>query len=133
LAGSGVANPFADGDLSGPAEPMLISELSLTLGIPDDYLEFLALHNGGEGFVGDNYLVLWAAEDLVTYNREYEVDTYAPGVFLFGSDGGGEAYGYDTLSDPKSIVRLPFIGMDRSNIEVVANRFSDFLNVLVSR
>lgn len=32
---------------------------------------------------------------MIWFNEEYQVRQYAPGVILFGSDGGGEAYGFD--------------------------------------
>ena len=83
---------FTEGYLEPPADECVVSELSSILGVdlPSDYLRFLRNHNGGEGFIGDNYLVLWKAEELADFNREYEVEKYAPGIFLFGSDGGGE-------------------------------------------
>src|SRR5258706_13646045 len=67
--------------------------------LPDDYLQFLQQTNGGEGFVGANaYIILWPIEELIKMNKAYEVAEYAPGLFLFGSDGGGEAYAFDKHS-----------------------------------
>jgi hypothetical protein len=47
--------------------------------------------NGGEGSVGDTYVILWRIEELIEMSKAYDVAEYAPGLFLFGSDGGGEA------------------------------------------
>ena len=48
--------------------------------------------NGGEGFVGRAYLILWPIEKLRELNDAYQVEQYAPGFLIFGSDGGGEAF-----------------------------------------
>jgi hypothetical protein len=79
--------------------------------LPEDYAKFLQGVDGGEGFVGNTYLILWRAEELLAMNRAYQVAEYAPGLFLFGSDRGGEAFGFDTRSDTKPIVSVPFAGM----------------------
>ena len=97
----------------------------LPCSLPPDYVCFLQEHNGGEGFVGENYLIVWKAEELINFNREYEVNEYAPGILLFGSNGGGEGFGFDTRDVTLPIVRVPFIGMDLRYAIVVANSFTD--------
>jgi len=86
--------------------------------------------NGGEGFIGENYLILWGVEELVQFNNEYEVQDYAPGLVLFGSDGGGEGYAFDTRKTPTSIVQVPFIGMDLMYARPRADSFSEFITKL---
>jgi len=46
-----------------PAEETAIAESEQRLGIalPPDYRSFLKFVNGGEGFIGDTYLILWGA------------------------------------------------------------------------
>src|ERR1700730_17203176 len=66
--------------------------------LPTEYVKFLQQMNGGEGFVGKHYLRAWPVEELAKFNREYRVDEGAPGLFLFGTDGGGEAFAFDTRS-----------------------------------
>ena len=39
------------------------------------------------------------------------VSEFAPGLILFGSDGGGEAYAFDVREAVPIIVEVPFIGM----------------------
>jgi hypothetical protein len=95
--------------------------------LPPDYLQFMERQNGGEGFIGRNYLILWRIEELATFNREYEVEQYAPGIVLFGSDGGGEGYGFDVRTTAMPIVRIPFIGMAPQYASPVAGTFSDLL------
>ena len=105
-----MAYSLTEGRLNAPADPDVVEGLSSSLGValPSEYLDFLGQHNGGEGFIGDNYIICWKAEELADFNREYEVETFAPGILLFGSDGGGEGYGFDTQSAGMPIVRVPF-------------------------
>ncbi|ESW94996.1 cell wall assembly protein [Mesorhizobium sp. LSJC268A00] len=88
--------------------------------LPKDYADFVREHNGGEGFIGDSYIIFFKAEELVDFNREYEVEKYAPGILLFASNGGGEAYGFDTHDVEMPIVRIPFIFMERQSAETIA-------------
>ena len=98
-----------------------------TYSLPDDYLSMFTELNGGEGFVGEEYLILWKAEELIPFNKEYEVDKYAPGILLFGSNGGGEGFGFDIRSKPYKIVEIPFIGMDLQYATPIADSFTNFL------
>ena len=118
---------LTEGQLDPPARPSAVENMSSELGVPlpGEYLDFLRQHNGGEGFVGENYVVFWKAEELAQFNREYEVKQYAPGIILFGSDGGGEGYGFDTQVVGMPIVRIPFIGMDRRYATLITENFSD--------
>lgn len=115
--------------LEPEATPVSIQYLKSLQGIdlPDDYCSFLEEANGGEGFIGVEYLILWKAEELERFNEEYEVATYAPGLFLFGSNGGGEGFGFDTRSVPYKIVQVPFIGMNLQYATHVADSFPDLL------
>ena len=117
---------LSDFSLGKNASKDALYELS-DLSLPDDYLSIFSELNGGEGFVGDEYLILWKAEELVVFNKEYEVDQYAPGIFLFGSNGGGEGFGFDTRRKPYKVVEMPFIGMDLKYATPVADSFTHLL------
>jgi SMI1 / KNR4 family (SUKH-1) len=97
------------------ATELLISESEREMGLklPDDYLAFLETSNGGEGFVANSYVMLWKVKELSSMNRSYETEIYAPDLLIFGSDGGGEAYRFDTRELPWRIVRVPFVGRFR--------------------
>ena len=118
-----------DGQLNEGAssEAIQAAIAALAQSLPSDYLQFLGEHDGGEGFIGDSYLILWKSGELATFNCEYEVEQYAPGIVLFGSDGGGEGYGFDTREATMPIVRIPFIGMDLRYATRVAENFNDLL------
>lgn len=116
---------------SGASEDAIdITARLLNCALPSDYLNFLRSQNGGEGFIGNNYLILWKVEELAPFNQEYEVEKYAPGIILFGSNGGGEGFGFDTNKETMPIVQIPFIGMDLRYAMVMGERFIDFLNQL---
>lgn len=99
--------------------------------LPADYVEFLKLTNGGEGFINKQaYVMLWGIEELASMNKSYEVEKYAPGLLIFGSDGGGEAYGFDTRDSQWPVVQVPFVGMDWSLAQRKGQSFGDFLERL---
>ena len=94
-----------------PVDPLSVQKLrqEAGFGLPESYVSFLLVANGGEGFVGDAYLILERAEEVVQMNAEYEVAEYIPGLFLFGSNGGGEAFGFNTRDSCVLIVSVPFM------------------------
>ena len=103
----------------------------LNLKLPEEYVEFLKLSNGGEGFIGKNsYVILWGVDELASLNQSYEVQQYAPGFLVFGSNGGGEAYGFDTRTTTLPVVQIPFVGMDWSLAQPLGGSFKDFLETL---
>lgn len=115
---------------AAPAGAQALADLQkvANVSLPEAYRDFLAAANGGHGFVGDNHVVLWSVDQLEEFNRGYEVETYAPGFFLIGSNGGGEAYAIDL--DTGSVVMVPFIGMDRREAFLVSPSFSGFFHDL---
>lgn len=99
--------------------------------LPGDYLGFLACTNGYEGAIGrSSYAMLWAAEELPDFNEGYQVQVYAPGLVLFGSSGGGEAFGFDLRGPLLSVVEIPFVGMDWTYANRVSGSFRGFLEHL---
>ena len=115
-----------------PSNALAIRRFETELGfrLPDDYAQFLQHTNGGEGFVGNAYVVFWRVDDLLEINKGYQVAEYAPGLFLFGSDGGGEAFAFDVRSHAKPIVNVPFVGMELKVARPVAPNFKAFLEKL---
>lgn len=104
---------------------------ALPVELPNDYLAFLMDSNGGEGTLGENYVSLWKAEDLLPNNVAYAVAQFAPHLFLFGSDGGGEAYAFDTSDRSFGVVQVPFIGIDGAPVAIpMGNSFTAFLTNL---
>ena len=125
---------FAEFKANPPASVGLItqSQANLAFPLPVDYVRFLQQMNGGEGSIGEHaYIALWRVEELSERNRGYEVAEFAPGLLLFGSNGGGEAFGFDARTGQFRIVAVPFIGMHvLSDAIVIATDFRAFLEVL---
>jgi hypothetical protein len=115
-----------------PANASLIQQLETeaSLRLSEVYANFLQEVDGGEGFIGSAYLMLWRAGELLEMNKTYQVSEYAPGLFLLGSDGGGEAFAFDTRSETKPIVSVPFVGMELKAARPVASNFTAFLEEL---
>jgi hypothetical protein len=112
-----------------PASAASIRQLESEAGfqLPKDYAQFLQQADGGEGFVGNAYVILWPVSELLAINRAYQVADYAPGLFLFGSDGGGEAFAFDIRASTMPIVSVPFVGMELKVARLVAADFPAFL------
>ena len=114
----------ADRNLDEPADPRLIDHLARTSALPPCYLSFLAAHNGGEVQHRGESIIFWRAEELEEFNCGYNVEEFAPGVFLAGTSGGGDAYGFDLSDADRPFIRLPFIPMDREFLERVDGDFA---------
>jgi hypothetical protein len=106
------------------------AEEQLRVKLPREYVEFLRLTDGGEGFIGGGYAILWAVEELHSANQDYEFMKYVPGFLSFGSDGGGEAFGFDTRDSLWSIVEVPFIGGGWHDARPLGASFNAFLKQL---
>ena len=99
--------------------------------LPPDFRELLKISNGGEGNIGNHYLMIWSIEEVLDYNQQYEVEKYAPGLMIFGSSGGGEAYAFDYRSGKfGGVVKIPFVGMDLDDVRSLAPAFIEFLRGL---
>ncbi|AVM50300.1 SMI1/KNR4 family protein [Capnocytophaga sp. oral taxon 878] len=110
-----------------------IAQKQLHIAFPEDYLEFLKWNNGGEGYIGENYISFWKVEDLEVLNREYQIQTYlSKGYLGIGTDGGGICYGF-CLGKGFAIFKCSLGDLDIKEITIVANSIKDFFgNALVS-
>lgn len=91
-----------------------------------DYADFLRRHDGAEGFVDDDhYIVLWSASQLRELNDAYRVADLAPGVLLFGTDGGDTGFGIDKIGG--RYVSVPMVGMSREALKDEGASFEEFL------
>jgi hypothetical protein len=119
--------------MNSPASNSLLNQRIAAFGhpLPTDYLRFLRQANGGEGFVGKEvYLVLWRVEELAEMNAAYHVAEFAPGLLIFGSDGGDEAFAFDLRYEPPPVVSIPFVGMELDAVKPIARSFEAFLEKL---
>ena len=74
---------FKDFDFNEKPEELVRSVGGLEL--PEDYLEFMSEHNGGEGPLGENnYGRFYMMEELEEINEMYDVQTSWPGYVVIG-------------------------------------------------
>lgn len=97
---------------------------------PTDYRDFLLKQNGGEGWIGLNYAMLWRAEELMEMNEAYRFTVLAPAILAIGSNGGGEAYALDRRTTEPSFVLIPFMDVDLDVAIQIATSFHAFLERL---
>ena len=102
----------------------------LNISWPPGYEEFMLTSNGAEGFIGKQYLQLWKVQDIPDMNKELQSDEFTPGIIMFGSDGGDEAYAFDSTRSPQMIIRMPFIMSDSDEITDMGDSFESFLITL---
>lgn len=119
-----------NGNAPAAAAQVAAAEQTLKKSLPGDFREFLLHTNGGEGMIGENYVMLWNADELAEYNESYQVNEYAPGLLLFGSDGGGDGFAFDTRTASPAVVTVPFVGMSLKYAKPVASNFTAFLEKL---
>lgn len=105
-------------------------QAGLSFSLPPDYVGLLLQMDGGEGFIGDHHLMLWSIERFVEMNTGTYFAEAAPGLIVIGSDGGGEAFAFDTRSAPPPIVMAPYVGMEWDVAIVLAPDFNSFLPLL---
>lgn len=67
------------------------------INLPPDYIEFMKQNNGGEGDIGNTWVILYEKDDLVEYNTDGSLDDDErfEAALLIGGNGGGEWYGID--------------------------------------
>ena len=114
-----------------PASDDAIAALraSAPVGIPSSYYNFLRITNGGEGDLGvdPGWFAPWPAEHVVQNNRQYQLAEWVPGLFGFGSNGGGECFAFDFRETGCGrIVTVPFIPLDLRKAVVIAESFEQF-------
>lgn len=103
------------------------------ISLPDEYVSLLAISNGGEGDLGINpgWVSFWPAEHILECNADYKVAEFAPGLFAFGSNGGGELLAFDARSGPPhSVVIVPLIPLELARAVPVAPDFRSFVSAV---
>lgn len=97
--------------------------------LPKDYIEFMKKHNGGEGDIGETWLILYPLEELQEINDDYEIEEFLPGHIIIGSNGGGELYGIDNKGNYFNVpvlMDLNDITLFGTNLELLADKINEF-------
>ncbi|KAA6458200.1 SMI1/KNR4 family protein [Acidobacteria bacterium AB60] len=103
------------------------AERALRITLPPDFIQSVKRRNGGEGLIGQTYVTLWDVSELGRMNRSFDPDVWAPGLLLFGTDGGNEGFGFDTRDPNLPIVQIPLVGMCWGEARPLGNTFNEFL------
>ncbi|SMC87895.1 SMI1/KNR4 family protein [Cellulophaga tyrosinoxydans] len=98
-----------------------LSFLKLPERLPEDYIELLKQFNGGEGEVGEEYLVLHKADELIEINKDIEIAKFDKNIFVIGSNGGGEFVAIDFRNEKPIYILIPFIFEYDAIIELGSN------------
>ncbi|HZF41994.1 MAG TPA: SMI1/KNR4 family protein [Sphingomonadaceae bacterium] len=114
------------------ANDIAVVEVELQTPLPEDYKAFLLKQDGGEGFIGEHYLVLWSIAELLPFNRDYQFQELAPGLIAFGSNGGGEGFAFDAACEGFRVKQCPFIGLSREDAMPVAQSFTHLLERMIA-
>lgn len=115
-----------------PAENTVIQKLiaASKKRLPDDYITLLHYSNGGEGDMGiePGWFQIWPAEKVIELNQIYKIEETLPGLFGFGSNGGGELLAFDMRGgEPWEVVMIPFIPMRQKEAILIADSFQKFV------
>lgn len=107
-------------------EAIAVAQEAVGGALPTDYLDFMRITNGGESGAGP-ILILWPIEEVPQWSADYLSCSEMTDVILFGSNGGGEGFGFDLRHTPPHIVELPFIGMEWDVALFCSDSFEAFL------
>ncbi len=96
--------------------------------LPEEYISYI--QNGGAVFGETDYefggyFDLEPLELVQQYNTDIEIEQYAPDFIAFGSDGGGEAFVFDSKG---AVYLLPLIGMEQDQAVKIANSWKEFIS-----
>lgn len=102
-------------------------ESKLRLSLPDDYKSILRFANGAAGRIGPEELLIYSIDEVMDANRRFE--KFTEGLVIFGGDGGGEAYVFDS-TDEWSIGMMPWVPAGRAELVPLSRRLHGFFLVL---
>jgi len=80
--------------------------------------------------VGNRPLILWSADQIAREAQSQEVSLSTPGLLLFGTDGGAEAYGYLSRLRQRRYGRIPLIAAGAHEFEALADSLEALLQAL---
>jgi len=103
-------------------------EHQLEVSLPEDYRSFLQVIDEEDvTSICNASFSPWRAHELFVHNVSYGVKEFCPGALVIGSNGGGEAFAFDTRGGEWNVVRIPFIPMSWDEAIPIAENFTEFL------
>src|SRR5258705_2301248 len=113
-------------------EELLQLVKSAPVRLPDDYLEFLRIANGGEGelAVSPLWFRIWRASEVLESNRDYSREEFYSDLFLFGVCDGN-VFAFDLAEDfPWPLIALDYLDNKRECVDRLAPNFTQFARLL---
>jgi hypothetical protein len=95
--------------------------------LSDDYLSFLRVSNGAEGWIGENYLQLSEARQAAETTSSFS--EFVPGLFFFGGDGGEGLFAFDLRTD-RGVVITHTDDLELDGLVRAAESFTAFVRFL---
>jgi hypothetical protein len=77
----------------------------------------------GELSVEPEWYVLWRPEEVDEFNKDYQLERYAPGFITFGGNGGGELL---VVNEAGEVFYMPAIGMEPESAIKIAENLQEF-------
>ena len=121
---------MSDMKLNAPCnyDKLIKIENEFNFNLPNDYVEFMKKHDGGEGPIGEyGYLAVWNVEEVFSYNYEKNGPVLSDDILFFSSDRGGTIFAFKKDNDLFTIVELQDDTIDLEEIEIIASSFEDFI------
>lgn len=117
---------------NGPASEDDLARLRAALPgpAPDDWLALLSAMNGGEGYVGEDFVRLYSIDDVLKVKATL-APVEVPGIVIIGSTGGGVAYAYDfRRGGAPAFVSADFIPLSDGTVTRIAPSLTHHLAAL---
>ena len=110
-----------------PAKTEEVGEFIASLGytIPLDFVKIMSESNGMDVETVDYDFTVWPLDEILSLNKEYHVEEFAPDFILLGTDGGGMALAMEKMT--AELYAIPFIGFQKSDGQFLAKNFTEFL------
>ena len=112
-------------DFNFNAKPENIIEEVNGLKLPEDYIEFMKEHNGGEGSIGNNiWGELFKLEELEELNNDYEMEKWWPGYIAIGGDKADMIWAYNPQKNEYAEIDL--YNIDENTYMLMNNTLEGF-------
>jgi len=110
-----------------PAKTEEVREFITSLGyaIPLDFVKIMGESNGMDVETADYDFTIWALGEILSLNKEYQVEEFATDFILLGTNGGGIVLAMEKMT--AEFYAIPFIGFEKSDGQFLAKNFTEFL------
>jgi hypothetical protein len=123
-----ISNLFTKMELRTINTNMSIVKENYIRQLPNDYIEFMFMHDGAVGLVGDSYFDLWTLDNVIELNPYFPEEDFSKQVIIIGSNGSGSLFGYDLLD--KTFFETDEFQMNREEIIRCGNTFLTLMKYL---